>query len=439
MSRETWKAVVVAALLASPLLTGCDRQQAAPPPQSVPEVTVITIAPEKVVMTTDLPGRTSAYLMSDIRPQVSGLIQKRLFTEGTDVKAGAVLYEIDPAPFQAAYDSAAANLAAAQKAAERAKAAAAASVAGVARQEATLALAKIHRERLEGAYKDRAVSATERDQAVTDVSVAEATLRAAQAQVESDRAAVAAAEAAIKQAEAALETSRINLGYTKITAPISGRIGRSNVTEGALVTAYQAVLATIQTLDPIYVDVPQSTVELMRLRRSLENGHLISNGDDQKKVKLVLEDGTAYPLEGTLKFRDVTVDPTTGSVILRIVAPNPQGILLPGMFVRAIVEEGVNGQAILVSQQAVSRDQKGNALVLVVDGEGKVQQRKVGTDRAIGDKWVISSGLAKGDRVIVEGMQRVRPGAAVKAVAFEGAGKGTGGPGSTTKPIALSN
>jgi membrane fusion protein (multidrug efflux system) len=257
--------------------------------------------------------------------------------------------------------------------------------------------------------------------------------------VESDRAAVAAAEAAIKQAEAALETSRINLGYTKITAPISGRIGRSNVTEGALVTAYQAVLATIQTLDPIYVDVPQSTVELMRLRRSLENGHLISNGDDQKKVKLVLEDGTAYPLEGTLKFRDVTVDPTTGSVILRIVAPNPQGILLPGMFVRAIVEEGVNGQAILVSQQAVSRDQKGNALVLVVDGEGKVQQRKVGTDRAIGDKWVISSGLAKGDRVIVEGMQRVRPGAAVKVVPFEGVRTSAGEPSSTTKPTSKSN
>ena len=188
----------------------------------------------------------------------------------------------------------------------------------------------------------------QRDQAVTDVEVAEATLRVAEAQVESDREAVEAAEAAIKQAEAALETARINLGYTKITAPISGRIGRSNVTEGAIVTAYQPVpLATIQQLDPIYVDVPQSTVELNRLRRSLANGRLKENGTD--RVKIILEDGTAYPLEGSLKFRDVTVDPTTGSVILRIVVPNPEGILLPGMFVRAVIDEGVNEQAILDS------------------------------------------------------------------------------------------
>jgi membrane fusion protein (multidrug efflux system) len=425
-------------ILAGALLPECDRPQAAPP-QPIADVAVVTVQPETVVLTTELPGRTSGTLVSEIRPQVSGLILKRLFAEGAEVKAGQVLYEIDPAPFQAAHDYATATLEAAKKAVERARAALAADTAGVARQEATVALAKINRQRFEDLLKDRAVSASERDQAVTDVDVAEATLRAVQAQVESDRAAVAAADAAVKQAEAALETTRINLAYTKITAPIAGRIGRSNVTEGAIAVAYQSVLATIQALDPIYVDVPQSTAELMRLRRNLENGRLNRDGTDQEKVKLVLEDDTVYPLKGTLQFRDVTVDPTTASVILRIVAPNPDGVLLPGMFVRAIVEEGVNPKAILVPQQAVSRDTKGNPLALVVDGAGKVQMRSLKTDRALGDKWLVSDGLAPGDRVIVEGLQRARPGAPVKAVAFVGARPTAPAPENAPKPVTTSH
>jgi len=419
MNRQILKTFVSAAFLTGSFLSGCQRQQAAAPPPA-PEVAVITVHTQPIVLTTELPGRTSSYRVAEIRPQVNGLIQKRLFTEGSDVQAGQVLYQIDPAPFQAAYDSAKANLAAMQKNADRARAALTASMAGVVRQTATVRLAKLNRDRLVNLFKKESVATKERDQAVTEADVAEASLRAAEAQVESDKAAVATAEASIKQAEASLETARINLGYTKITAPISGRIGRSNVTEGAIVTAYQLVpLATIQELDPIYVDVPQSTVELNRLKRSLQDGRLHHNGDDMKKVKIVMEDGTAYPQEGTLKFRDVTVDPTTGSVILRIVVPNPQGILLPGMFIRAIIEEGVNEKAFLVPQQAISRDFRGNPNALVVDAEGKVQLRSLQTDRAIGDAWLVSSGLNEGDHVIVEGLQKVRPGAIAKTVPFQ--------------------
>ena len=217
-----------------------------------------------------------------------------------------------------------------------------------------------------------------------------------------------------------VETARINLNYTRVVSPISGRIGTSTVTDGAIVTAYQPMaLATIQQLDPIYVDVPQSTTELLRLERRLEEGRLNRDGTNLNKVQLILEDGTTYPLEGTLQFRDVSVDPTTGSVILRMVFPNPNGVLLPGMFVRAVVKEGVNDQAILIPQQAVSRDPKGNPLALIVDAAGKVEQRMLSLDRAIGDQWLVSSGLAPGDRVIAEGMQKVRPGAAVKEVPFD--------------------
>jgi membrane fusion protein (multidrug efflux system) len=275
-------------------------------------------------------------------------------------------------------------------------------------------------ERFEDLFKDRAVSASQRDQAVTDVEVAEAALRAAEAQVASDREALAAAEAAIPQAEAALETARINLGYTRVTAPISGRIGKSNVTDGALVAAYQPLaLASIQQIDPIYVDVPQSTTEMLRLKQRSAKGRIKTGGEDQRKVRLLIEDGTAYPVEGTLQFRDVTVDPTTGSVILRMVFPNPNSILLPGMYVRAVVQEGIAEQAILVPQQGVTRDPKGNPVALIVDGAGKVQKRMLTLDRTIGDKWLVSSGLAPGDRLIVEGLQRVRPGDAAKAVPFE--------------------
>lgn len=423
MKRYAWEPLVVAALMTSLCLAGCSRRQG-PPPSSIPEVAVVTVEPQKVPLTSELPGRTCGYLVAEIRPQVNGLILKRIFDEGALVKKDDVLYQIDPAPYQAALDSADANLQAAKKATDRARAALDASIAGLKRHQATLTLAKRNLERFENLVKTEAVSAMQRDQAATDVDVAEATLKTAEAQVECDRQAVATAEANIKQAEAALQTARINLDYTKIAAPISGRIGRSNVTQGAIVTAYQPVaLATIQQFDPIYVDVPQSTAELNRLRRSLANGRLKNNGTD--RVKIILEDGTAYPLEGSLQFRDVTVDPTTGSVIFRITVPNPSSILLPGMFVRAVVDEGVDDRAILIPQQAVMRDPKGNPMAWIVDGAGKLQPRPLTTDRAMGDRWLVSSGLARGDRVIVEGIQKAlmaraqNPDATVNAVPFQ--------------------
>lgn len=419
MNRHVWGLLGVIAILALPFVTGCGGRQAAPKmPQ--PVVAVVTIKPQSVVLTSELPGRTSGYLVAEIRPQVNGLLKRRFFKEGADVKAGEVLYEIDRAPYQAACDSAIANLAASRQGEKRAEAGLNASIASLTRHEAILSLARTNLKRYENLLKTNAASAMQRDQAVADVDVADSGLKVAKAQVESDRKAVGAAEAAIKQAEAAAQTARINLGYTRITAPISGRIGRSNITEGAIVTAYQPVpLATIQKFDPIYVDVPQSTVEVNRLRRSLANGRLKENGTD--RVKIFLEDGTVCPHEGSLKFRDVTVDPTTGSVILRIVVPNPEYVLLPGMFVRAVIDEGISQQAILVPQQAVSRDSKGNPLTLVVDGDGKVAPRPITTERALGSQWLVSSGLAAGDRVIVEGMQRARPGAPVKAVPFKAA------------------
>jgi membrane fusion protein (multidrug efflux system) len=434
------KLTVVLLLSGGCLLAGCSgREQSAPPPP-VPEVAVVTVQPQQVVLTTELPGRTSAYLVADIRPQVNGLLQKRLFEEGSDVTAGQVLYEIDPAIFQAAVDSASASLEAARKAADRARAALDASLAGVTRQQAALELARTNLRRFEELFKDRAVSAIQRDQAATDAEVAEATLRAAEAQVESDRQAVAVADAAIQQAEAALESARINLGYTRITAPISGRTGRSSVTVGAIVTAYQPLaLATIQQLDPIYVDVPQSTAELLRLEQRLQDGRLHPNGSNQKQVKLILEDGTQYPHEGILQFRDVTVEPSTGAVILRVVFPNPDGVLLPGMFVRAVVQEGINPEAMLIPQQAVSRDPKGNPVVLIADAEGKVSQRILTIDRAIADQWLVASGLAAGERVIVEGAQKVRPGAVVKVVPFEDGGPKGAPPQTTVQPGPESN
>ena len=404
-------------------LGGCNSSTSAPPP-AAPEVATVTVQTEQVVLTTDLPGRTSAYAMAEIRPQVGGIIQKRLFEEGAEIEEGQVLYQIDPAPLQAAYDNAAANLATARKAADRARASLAVSRAGVVRQRAVLENARTNRKRFEDLLADGAVSATQRDQAVTDSDVAEATLASTEAQVDSDRESVAAAEAAIKQAEAAQEAARINLGYARVTAPIAGRIGKSSVTVGALVKASQdAPLATIQQLDPIYVDATQSSANLLRLRQSLAAGRLKGDGAQQARVKLLLEDGTTYPLEGRLKFSDVTVDPSTGSFILRTVFPNPKHILLPGMYARAVVQEGVVEQAILVPQQSVSRDPKGNPVALVVDGSEKVAQRKIAVDRAIGDRWLVSEGLKPGDRLIVEGIQKVRPGASVKAVPFNAGGK----------------
>ena len=370
--------VALAALLVVFLLTGCDREQQAQSSRSVPEVATVTVKTQKVVLTTELPGRTSAFRVAEIRPQVSGLILKRLFEEGSDVKAGQVLYQIDPAPFQAALDNAKAALG---------------------RSEANLEAIRLRAERYKDLLAEKAVSQQDYDDAA-----------AALTQVTAD----------IAYYKATLRTARINLGYAKITAPISGRIGRSSVTDGAIVTAYQPMpLATIQQLDPVYVDVPQSTIDLLRLKSRLKAGLLNQQGTDWNKVKLMLEDGTAYPREGTLQFSDVTVDPTTGSVILRVVFPNPNDVLLPGMFVRAIINEGVKEQAILIPQQGVSRDPRGNPFALVVDAESKAGFRPLTLDRAIGDKWLVSAGLSPGDKVIVEGLLMLRPGMPVTASPFD--------------------
>lgn len=353
---------------------GC---KTAPPPRGLLEVAVQTVSPERAVLTTELPGRTAPFLVAEIRPQVSGLIQKRTFTEGSDVQAGSTLYQIDPAPYQAALDQASAALVAA---------------------ESTLPTIRSRAERLKNLEKIHAVGQQDAEEA---------------------EAAHQRAIASVAAAKAAVESARINLANTPIKAPISGRTGMSSVTVGALVTAYQPVaLASVQQLDPIYVDVTQSSSDLLRLRRVQDSGRLRSDGDSARKVRLFLEDGTAYPLEGRLQFRDVTVDPATGAVTLRMVFPNPKHILLPGMFVRAIVEDGVDDRAILAMQQGVTRDVKGNAIALVLDKSDKVEQRILVVDRTVGDKWRVTSGLAAGDRLIVEGLQKVRPGMVVKAVPY---------------------
>jgi membrane fusion protein, multidrug efflux system len=426
--------LMAAAILSGLLAASCERPRQTPPAR-VPEVATVTVQAQEIMLAKELPGRTSAYRMAEIRPQVSGIIERRLFTEGSDVKAGQVLYQIDSALFQATLDNAEASRLAVLKSVDRARAALKASIAYVAQQQVSLELARTNRRRYEEASEDKIVSAIQLDQAVAEAKVAESTLKAAEAQVESNREGVAAAVAAVQQAEAALKTARINLGYCRVTAPISGRIGRSSVTEGAIVTAYQPVpLATIQQLDPIYADIPQSTTELLRLR-SLDLNH---EGTAQSKVRLILEDGIAYSLEGALQFSDITVDPTTGSVIQRVVFPNPKGVLLPGMFVRAVIKEGLDEQAILIPQQGVSRDHKGDPFALIVDADGKVAQRMLTLDRAIGDKWLVSAGLAPGDRVIVEGMLMLRPGATVKAVPFQGGDTSAGQPETASRPIAES-
>lgn len=343
-------------------LSGCGGDQG--PREMTPEVAVVTTEFETVVMTTELPGRTSAWLVAEVRPQISGIIQKRLFQEGAAVQEGQALFQIDPALFEAA----------------------------LARAEANLTTLELKAGRLRELLEDKAVSQQDYD----DVT------------------------AALKQARAEAQTARINLKYTTITAPISGRIGKSGVTVGALVTAHQpAALATIQQLDPMYVDVTQSTADIQRLRRLFQSGELNPNNAGQKKVRLFIDDGTEYAAKGTLQFRDVSVDPSTGSVILRIVFPNPREILLPGMFVRAILQEGINDRAIVIPQQAVSRNPKGDPYVLIVDEQNKAQIRQITLDREIGSSWLVSSGLSPGEKIIVEGMLRVTPGIEVRAVPFE--------------------
>jgi membrane fusion protein (multidrug efflux system) len=338
-----------------------------PPPP--PEVGVFEVQSEEVALTTELPGRTAPFGVAEVRPQVSGLIQKRLFTEGSDVQAGAPLYQIDAATYETALDSAKASLA---------------------RSEANLAIARIKASRYRDLVAIQAVSQQDYDDA-------EAARQQAEANVAADR--------------AAIRRAQIDVGYTRVTAPIAGRIGRSTVTSGALVTANQpAALATVQQLDPIYVDVTQSSADLLRLRRDFAAGRVTSAGPNQARVRLLLEDGAAYPLAGRLQFTEVNVDEATGAVTLRAVFPNPKHELLPGMYVRAVIEQGVSEKALLVPQRGVSRDPQGHATALVLEPDGTVAQRTLQTTRAIGDRWLVSSGVGPGDRVIVEGVQKVRPG-----------------------------
>lgn len=342
------------------LLTGCKEPEQAAASQP-PEVGVVTLKAQSVLLSSDLPGRTSAFRVAEVRPQVSGIIQKRLFSEGAVVKKGQQLYQIDPSTYQASYEKARANLDATRNLAERYK-------------------------RL---VETRAISRQQFDDA----------------------------DANYRQARADLKMAQINLEYTKVMAPIDGRISRSSVTEGALVSTNQTEpLASINQLDPIYVDVTQASTDMLRLRREVASGQLTMAGHDQVKVQLTLEDGTAYGQTGALKFTEVTVDPTTGAVTMRAAFANPDNILLPGMFVHARLAEGVREQAVLVPQQGVTRDLKGQATALVVSADSKAEQREVKVIRTIGNQWLVESGLKVGDQVITEGVQRVRPGMALIAV-----------------------
>lgn len=379
---------ILAVLVIAMMAAGCGKKKQGG--QGAPEVAVVVMEYEKVPVVRELPGRTSAFLIAEVRPQVTGIIKNRLFTEGGDVKAGEVLYQIDPAPYQAAFDNASASLA---------------------RAEANVTPLRSKAQRYKELVTIKAVS---------------------QQEFEDVTAAYMQAEADVRYWKASVETARINLGYTRLSAPIAGRIGKSSVTVGALATANQAsAFTTIQKLDPVYVDVMQSSADLLKLQRYMASGTMKGSGPNQTKVKLLLEDGTSYPQEGTLKFSDVTVDPSTGSFVLRMVFPNPKNTLLPGMYVRAILQAGIAEQAILVPQQGVARDPKGNPYVLVVDAKDKVEQRMITADHAIGDKWLVSAGLSSGDRVIVEGLQKVRPGASVKTVPFKPASKEGEGKGKT--------
>jgi len=358
-------------------LAGCGggQGQGGGPPARVPDVGVVTIAPQRAVLTAELPGRTTPFAVSDVRPQVSGILKERLFSEGSVVQAGQALYQIDDALYRAAYESAKAQLANAK---------------------AVLTTARLKTERFAELQRRKLISQQ-------DVDEAQASYDQALADVE--------------RRQADLESARVNLGYTRITAPITGKIGRSFLTQGALVTANQAqALATIQTLDPVYVDINQSSSELLSLRRAMAAGQLSGGSSETATVTLSLDDGTRYPLEGKLQFSEVTVDETTGAVTLRAQFPNPDGVLLPGMFVRATIVEGVEEHALLVPQRGVSRDDKGNATALVVDAGGNAELRVLSVAQVVGADWLVTSGISSGDRVIVEGLQYVRPGQPVHVV-----------------------
>ncbi len=394
--QATYRTKLIAAagiLLGGLMAASCSKAPQAPPQAAPPEVGVVTVQPQRVAITTELSGRTSAFMVAEVRPQVGGIIQKRVFTEGSEVKAGQLLYRIDPASYQAAYASA--------KAAES-------------RTEATLIAARLKASRYQDLVKIKAVSQQDNDDA---------------------QAALKQAEADVAAAKAAVDTARINLAYTRVTAPISGWIGRSTVTDGALVTTNQLVaLATVQQLGTMYVDVTQSSAEMLKLKQSLASGLLKKGGASQARVRLLLEDGSSYPVPGTLKFSEVTVDQSTGSITLRAIFPNPKHTLLPGMFVRAILEEGVNEQAILVPQRGVTRNPKGDAMVMLVGAKEMVEPRIITVARTVGDNWLVSGGLKAGDRVIVEGLQKARPGTPVTAVPF--GAKPEASPAGTTQPAA---
>lgn len=354
---------------------GCAKKTPPPAAPAPVEVGVITIAAQSVTLMRELPGRTSAFRVAEVRARVSGIVQKRLFTEGADVREGQVLYQIDAAPYQAALDSARAALA---------------------RADANAASVRLAEQRAKQLLAAKAVSQQDYDNA---------------------HAGLQAAEADIAAAKAALQSAEINLGYTSVVSPVSGRIGRSQVTEGAYVQAASAtLLATVQQLDPLYVDLTQSSTEVLRLRRALAEGKLQRTDSGEARVTLLLDDGAAYAHEGRLQFSDVTVDPSTSSITLRAIFPNARGELLPGMFVRARLAEGSAPDAILVPQLAVTRNGQGDAVALVVGAESKVEQRVLKTPRAVGNQWLVTEGLAPGDQVIVDNLQRIRPGAVVKPV-----------------------
>ena len=362
-------------LAAGTLVAGCGSQSGGPAPGGrTPQVSVVTLKPQPVTLTRDLPGRVSAFLIAEVRPQVSGIVKRRWFTEGGTVKAGAPLYELDDAIYRAQYNSARATL---QKA------------------QATQEAARLTAGRAAEMVKIDAVSAQDNDNAI---------------------AALGQAQADVAAAQAAVDSSAVNLAYAHIVSPISGRIGKSSITQGALVTADQtAALATVQQLDPIYVDVNQSSSEWLQLKQDIDAGR-VQAGASGAPTKIVLENGAAYAAEGTLQFSDVTVDPSTGNFLLRVIVANPNQLLMPGMYVRAIVGEGVRTQGLLAPQRGITRDPKGAATALVVGGDGKVEVRELRVSRTIGDQWLVEDGLAAGDRVIVEGLQKVQPGMPVTAV-----------------------
>jgi membrane fusion protein (multidrug efflux system) len=346
------------------------------PPGGMPpaQVTVVTLKTQPVTLTRELPGRTNAYLVAEVRPQVSGIIKRRLFTEGAMVTAGQPLYELDDSVYRAQYHSAQAAL---QKA------------------QATVTAAKLAADRARDLVKIDAVSAQDNDNAA---------------------AAYGQAQADVAAAQAAVDNAAVNLGYAHLVAPIRGRIGKSAVTQGALVTADQVTaMATIQQLDPIYVDVNQASSEWLRLKQEIDSGRAQSGAADSP-VTIVLADGRTYAQKGRLQFSDVSVDPTTGDFLLRAIVPNPNGELLPGMYVRAILDEGLLPKGLLAPQQGIARDPKGNASAMVVNAQDKVEVREVKVSRTIGNQWLVDDGLVSGDRLIVEGLQKVQPGMAVQAV-----------------------